>query len=245
MTTESVRELLAPVEDGPLNAMLMGGTSVIHREAERRPFMVAFFKGLLTRDAYAAFLGRLSFVYVALEECAEGLRDDPVVGRMYAPELFRLSSIERDVAFWAGPEWRSQITPTPASKAYADRIREVAATTPHAYAAHQWLRYLGYVLGQDLLRRLVAKGFGASDQGVAFYSFPGIAEPKAFLGGYHARMNAMPLDAEQKMEVVDEGYRAFQLNIGLTDELAADFGIGDVNENETSEILDRLKAEHP
>lgn len=231
------------VEDGPLNAMLMGGTAVIHREAERVPFMVAFFKGELSREAYAAYLGRLFYVYEALEGAARGLTGD--AAWMDTPELYRLEKLEEDLRFWAGNDWRAKITPTPATKAYADRVREVAETAPHTFVAHHWLRYLGYVLGQELLRKLVRKAYGVADEGMAFYDFPAIEDPKVYLREYHAKMNGITLDEAAKREVVAEGFRAFALQKELTEELAADFGVGVATEGETEQLLDELKAEHP
>lgn len=236
-----------PFATGPreaINAALMQGTAEIHREAERRPFMVAQFKGELPKEAYAAYLGRLSYVYDALEETAEVIRQDSNVGPLYSPELFRREGLEKDLTALVGPGWRQTIPSTPASDAYAARIREIAVEHPPSWVAHQWLRYLGYVLGQGLIRGLLSKAYGP-DVPVAFYDFPDIAEPKEYLGGYHARMNAMKLSDDDVARVVAEGERAFQLQIDLTDELAREFGIGDVSEAETDELMDDLKAQHP
>lgn len=234
-----VRHLLEPVEDGPLNAMLMTGTGRIHREAERVPFMVAFFKGQLTREQYAEYLARLVPVYEALEETAASLQSHPTLGALYAPELFRTAGLRADISALVDDAPNGE---TPAAKAYAERVREVGGTAP--WIAHQWLRYLGYVMGQELLRNLTKKSFG-DEAPLAFYDFPSIGVPIDYLRGYHAKMNAIPLSFDEKMEVVDEGYRAFQLNIALTQELAADFGIGTVSEEETTELLEDLKAQHP
>lgn len=242
--TSDVRHLLAPVEDGPLNAMLMTGTGVIHREAERVPFMVAFFKGQLSKEQYAGFLARLLPVYEALEETAAAQKEHPALGALYAPEMFRIQGLRDDIAFYMGDRDPSfVVSNTPASKAYAERIREVAGQP--GWVAHQWLRYLGYVMGQELLRNLCRKGFGVTDEGLAFYAFPSIEDPKTYLRAYHEKMNALPLTFDEKMGVVDEGYRAFQLNIALTEELASDFGIGAASESETTELLEDLKAQHP
>lgn len=236
-----------PFATGPreaLNAALMQGTAEIHREAERRPFMVAQFKGELSKDAYAAYIGRLFYVYIALEEAAENLKGHPQVGPLYSPELFRVEKLDKDLTALVGPDWRKKIPPTPASEAYATRIREIAEEFPPAYVAHHWLRYMGYVLGQGLIRDLLRKTYGR-DVPVEFYSYPDIPEPKEYLRGYHARMNGMQLSPEEVQRVVDEGSRAFQLQIDLTDELAGDFGIGEVSAEETERLMDELNAKHP
>jgi heme oxygenase len=46
----------------------MRDSAEIHRAAERRPFMVVFFKAELPKDAYIEYLGRLSFIYAALDQ---------------------------------------------------------------------------------------------------------------------------------------------------------------------------------
>lgn len=207
--------------------------------------MVSFFKGQLPRAAYGEWLLHQWYVYSALEQVDGELREDPAVGRMYSPELHRRQALEEDLAVWIGPDWRTAASESAAAKAYAERIRVVANEFPPAYVAHQWLRYLGNVLGQEMLKRLVQNPYGEGERGIAFYTFAEIADSKAYLGAYHARMNSIPLDDEGKDRVADEGVQAFQLNIGLTDELASDFGIAAGSEEEADKLVDELSAEHP
>lgn len=244
--TEPERAHRAPrAEPGALSQLLLEGSSVIHREAERRPFMVAFFKAELPRDAYVAWLGRQAHVYAALEETDDALRDDPIGGRMHAPELHRSAALDHDLRTLAGDGWRDVIGVSAAAEAYAERIRTVAEEFPPAFVAHQWLRYLGNVLAQDVLRRLVQKTYGLGDDAMTFYRFEGIADPRAYLREYHTRMNSMPLDDPGRKLVVEEGIEAFRLNIALTDELARDFGIGTYDAGETEALIRTLEAEHP
>lgn len=241
---ESARD--AKLKDpSSLSHKLLETTAVIHKEAERRPFMVTFFKTRLPKEAYAGWMARQWFVYSALEEVDTRLRDDPLLGTMYSPELHRAKSLEADLTYWIGDDWRSQVNESPAAKAYAERIREVGEQFPPGYIAHQWLRYLGNVLGQEMLRRLVTKTFGETNEGLSFYEFPDVPDPKAYLGAYHARMNSIPLDDEAKDRVAEEGTRAFQLNIDLTDELASDFGISASSEDETDKVLKEARDAHP
>lgn len=236
--------LTSAAEEQPLSKLIFGGSQKIHRAAERRPFMVVFFKGELPRETYIEYLGRLSYVYEAIEDADEALRDDPVVGGMYSPELHRRAAIDQDMAFFAGAGWRDRIGPSPATKAYVDAIKRATAEFPPAFVAHQWLRYLGNVLGQPVLQRIMRKAYGVEDEGMAFYRYDKVADPRAYLGEYHARMNAMPLNAAGKQRVVDEANAAWQLQIDFTDELAAEFGIPGLSEEEIERFLAELAAEH-
>jgi heme oxygenase len=237
-------EAVQPSADQPLSKLMFGGSAVIHRKAERRPFMVVFFKAQLPRDSYAEYLGRLSYIYDALEDVDEALKGDPVVGRMYSPELHRRQAIEADMTVLTGPDWRERVSFTPVTKAYAERIRSRADDFPPGFVAHQWLRYLGNVLAQPVLQKIMKRAYGFEDQGTAFARYDKIADPRAYLGEYHARMNSMPLDDAAKQNVVDEANRAWQHQIDFTDELASDFGIT-ATEEEAEQLMAELAAEHP
>jgi heme oxygenase len=229
----------------PLSKRIFGGSAEIHRRAERRPFMVVFFKAELPREAYIEYLGRLGYIYEALEDADEALREDRIVGRMYSPELHRRGAIERDMTFFAGPDWRERVVPSPATIQYVERIQLVQKEFPPGFVAHQWLRYLGNVLAQPVLQRIVRKAYGLEDQGMDFVRYPDVADPRAYLGEYHARMNSMPLDEAGVTAVVDEANRAWALQISFTDELAIDFGIVGPGEEETEKFLQELAADHP
>ena len=223
---------------------MFGGSAAIHRRAERRPFMVVYFKAQLPKEAYAEYLGRLSFIYEALEEADEALKDDPTVGRMYSPELHRRDAIAADMEYLAGANWGDYVAYSPSTKAYVERIRAVAEEFPPGFVAHQWLRYLGNVLAQPVLQKIMKRAYGLEGDGTRFARYPEIADPRAYLGEYHARMNAMPLDDASVGRVVDEANLAWQHQIDFTDELADDFGIT-ATEEEAEELMAELAAEHP
>ena len=237
-------ETAEPPADEPLSKRIFGGSAVIHRKAERRPFMVVFFKAKLPKESYAEYLGRLSFIYAALEDADESLKADPVVGVMYSPELHRRQAIDADMEFLLGDGWRERVSYSPATKAYVERIQTVAKEFPPGFVAHQWLRYLGNVLAQPVLQRIMKRAYGFTDQGMEFARYPKVADPRAYLGEYHTRMNSMPLDDAAKQQVVDEANRAWQYQIDFTDELAADFGIT-ATEEEAEQLMAELAAEHP
>ena len=100
-----------------------------HMEAETSTFMSDLLGGRLGVEAYARYTEQLWFVYEALESEARSLAPDPVAGPFIQPELFRLPSLERDLAHLRGPGWRSSLTALPATRAYAARVTECASTS--------------------------------------------------------------------------------------------------------------------
>ena len=224
---------------------LMRDSAEIHRAAERRPFMVVFFKAELPKDAYTTYLGRLAHIYRALEDVSTALKDDPVVGRMHSPELHRSAGIDKDMMLLAGEGWRDQIKPSPATESYVEAIRATQASFPPAFAAHQWLRYLGNVLAQRINLRIMNKAYGFDEEGTAFFRFDQIEDPRTYLKSYHERMNSMPLDQAGIARCVAEVNGAWQHQIDFTDELAADFGLRSVTADEAEKLMEELSAGHP
>lgn len=208
---------------------LREGTSVNHKEAERRPFMRVFFKGQLPKDAYAAWMQRQWFIYRQLEASSRDLAKHPVVGPMVDERLFRTHRIEADLEV-IDPQWRTTLEQSTATKAYVERILWAGQEFPEGFVAHMWLRYMGNIGGAHILRRLIASSAGLASSepgtpGLTFADYTDLGEVGPFFGSFHGRMNAMPIDDETKGRVVEEADLGFRLNMALTDELAADFSI--------------------
>ncbi|MFJ7132091.1 biliverdin-producing heme oxygenase [Streptomyces fungicidicus] len=196
-----------------------------HVEAETSTFMSDLLGGRLGVDAYARYTEQLWFVYEALESGAPGLAADPVAGPFVQPELFRLPSLERDLAHLRGPGWRSTLTALPATRAYADRVAECARIWPSGYVAHHYTRYLGDLSGGQIIRGRAEKtwGFARKGDGVRFYVFEGVPNPAAFKRGYRELLDAVPADDLEKQRVVSECKRAFTLNTDVFRALGEEF----------------------
>ncbi|GAV46163.1 heme oxygenase [Streptomyces acidiscabies] len=198
-----------------------------HVEAETSTFMSDLLGGRLGVDAYARYTEQLWFVYEALEAGAERLAADPVAGPFIQPELFRLSALERDLAHLRGPGWRTGLSALPATRAYAERVRECAEEWPGGYIAHHYTRYLGDLSGGQIIRDKAERtwGFARKGDGVRFYVFEGIGNPAAFKRGYRELLDAVQADELEKQRIVGECKRAFALNTGVFRGLGEEFAV--------------------
>ncbi|MDX3381079.1 biliverdin-producing heme oxygenase [Streptomyces niveiscabiei] len=196
-----------------------------HVEAETSTFMSDLLGGRLGIDAYARYTEQLWFVYEALEAGADRLASDPVAGPFIRPELLRLRALERDLAHLRGPRWRTGLSALPATRAYADRVRECAAQWPGGYVAHHYTRYLGDLSGGQIIRDRAERtwGFERKGDGVRFYVFEGLGSPTAFKRGYRELLDALPADELEKQRIVGECKRAFALNTGVFRGLGEEF----------------------
>ena len=213
--------------DEALSTMLRAATAEIHKEAEQRPFMQAFFGGTLPRDAYVGWLARQWHLYAALEGCLDALPVAAPEHSLVPRALYRAERIEADLDHLTDGDWRLGDHLTPATHSYVERIR-AAAGFPAGLIAHAWLRYMGNVGGRDVLRRLVAASVGAVDgdeRGLTFTDFSAVGEIRPFFADFHGRLDALALSSDEKRSAVAEADAGFRLNIALTDELAEDYAI--------------------
>lgn len=213
---------------GALSSLLRSSTSQVHREAEQRPFMRAFFAGELPRDAYIGWLARQWHLYRTLESGLDALPSGLPEHGLVPASLYRTARIESDLDHLTDGSWRDEDHLTAATDAYARRIAS-SSGFPAGLVAHAWLRYMGNLGGRDVLRRLVARSIGAAegdDRGLAFTDYSAIGEVRPFFAELHGRLDGLRLSDGDKTRVVAEADAGFRLDIALTDELAADHRIG-------------------
>ncbi|MFJ8945692.1 heme oxygenase (biliverdin-producing) [Streptomyces sp. NPDC102395] len=196
-----------------------------HVEAETSTFMSDLLGGRLGVDAYTRYTEQLWFVYEALEAEAGRLASDAVAGPFVRPELFRRGALERDLAHLRGPGWRAGMSALPATRAYAERVRECAERWPAGYVAHHYTRYLGDLSGGQIIRDRAEKawGFERKGDGVRFYVFEEIGNPAAFKRGYRELLDAVRADDLEKQRIVAECKKAFALNTAVFRELGEEF----------------------
>ena len=204
--------------DIPLSTAMRQGSLAQHSDAENATFTSELMAGRINEAGYTDYLRRLRVVYAALEEVGRGLADDPIAAELHDPALERLAAIEADIAHWSNGG--SLDVDSPAATAYAERVR-AAASSPLRFVAHHYTRYLGDLSGGLAIGRIIDRTYGSTGQGIAFYHFETIAKPKEYKDGYRARLDALPLDAAQRDEVVAEVQEAFRHNQAVFDELSA------------------------
>ena len=203
-----------------LSTMLREGTKKSHTMAENVGFVKCFLKGVVEKKSYRRLVTSLYFVYSAMEEEMERLKDHPVISKIYYHELNRKQSLEEDLHFYYGANWRDEIKNSPAGKAYVERIREVAQTEPELLVAHCYTRYLGDLSGGQILKKISQRAMNLSDgEGTAFYEFDRIPDEKAFKNEYRQAMDELPIDMATAEKIVDEANAAFGRNMELFEEL--------------------------
>lgn len=202
-----------------LATQLREGTKKSHSMAENVGFVKCFLKGVVEKTSYRKLVGNLYFVYGAMEEEMDKLQDHSIVSKIYYAELNRKQSLEKDLLFYYGPNWRQEVKISAAGQTYVDRIHEIAQTNPELLVAHSYTRYLGDLSGGQILKKIAQNAMNLQDGGTAFYEFADIPDEKAFKNTYRQAMNDLPIDQATADRIVEEANAAFGMNMKMFNEL--------------------------
>jgi heme oxygenase len=192
--------------------MLRNGTASAHRAAEGGTFVQDLLHGLVDPAAYGSFLWALYAVYGALEAGLTANAADPRVAPLVRPEVFRVTALEADLAFFGVQEQ----PPLPATTRYVAHLRHLAATAPHLLAAHAYTRTMGDLSGGQLLKKSLQQALRLGDDGARFFCFPDIREMGTYKQQYRAALDSLPLSTSECEQVVAEAVHAFELNASIT-----------------------------
>lgn len=211
-------------DTGSFSATLRNASIQDHSDAEATGYIRALMGGKLSLTGYAALTAQLHAVYVVLEEAGEAMSGDPVAGRFVFPELLRTAALEADLAFLLGPDWAEKVRASAATRAYIDRLREVAFDWAGGFVAHHYTRYLGDLSGGQIIGRGVERVYELEDGiGAGFYRFPGIPKPKVFKDRYRTLLDEGPWDEVERARIVDEVKLAYRLNTEVLIGLGMEF----------------------
>lgn len=203
-----------------LATKLREGTKKAHTMAENVGFVKCFLKGVVEKNSYRKLVANFYFAYSAMEEEMERHKDHPVVSKIYFPELNRKASLEQDLFYYFGANWREQITPSAAGEAYVQRIREVSNQSPELLVSHSYTRYLGDLSGGQILKGIAQRAMNLPEgEGTAFYEFADIPDEKAFKNRYRQSLDEIPVDEATADRIVDEANAAFGMNMAMFQEL--------------------------
>ncbi len=202
-----------------LATLLREGTQKAHTMAENTTFIRCFLGGVVNPTSYRKLVSNLYFVYSTLEEELTKHREHSVLGKLFFPELWRKASLEADLEYYYGADWRSQVAPSPACTKYLQRLREVSQQDPLLLVGHAYTRYMGDLSGGQVLKKIAKQAMGLGDRGTAFYEFEGIRNHGEFKKQYRQAMNSLPLSAEECDRIVAEANHAFHLNMDMFREL--------------------------
>ena len=201
-------------------AQIKQGTKESHSAAENTKFVASFLRGVLDPQEYRKLIANFYFVYSAMEEEVEALKDHPVVGKINLPELPRKESLKEDLSYYYGPSWETEIKQSEACVKYVNRIREIAKDDPNLLVGHHYTRYLGDLSGGQILRGIAENSLKPEKgKGLSFYDFSEISDSKNYKKVYRQLLDGLDVGQDDVDNIIREANYAFKLNMYMFEEL--------------------------
>lgn len=230
-----------------LATQLREGTSKSHSMAENVSFVKSFLGGVIDKESYKKMVSNLYFVYVAIEDAMEKNKQHKCIAPIFYPELNRRGSLEKDLEFYYGENWKNSISPSIATQAYVDRIRTISESKPELLVAHAYTRYLGDLSGGQILKKIAQRAMGLKDdRGLAFYNFSQIQDEQEFKRNYKKALDTLPIPSNESNKIIAEANISFNLNMKMFQELEASFIkiVASVFINFVRSFVDSFKVMH-
>ena len=202
-----------------LAKQLKEGTKESHSAAENTKFVASFLRGVVDYEEYRKLLTNFYYVYETMEQRIRET-EDPMVQAIRSENLERKDSIEKDLEYYYGPEWKDKQIPSEACNTYCHRINEVAEENPYLLIAHHYTRYIGDLSGGKILKEIAARVLKPPvGKGLQFYEFPSIPDAKLFKQNYRACLDNLGTTVPQENALIAEANYAFELNMNMFDEI--------------------------
>ncbi|WP_239676410.1 biliverdin-producing heme oxygenase [Natronosporangium hydrolyticum] len=233
------------METLPFSAQLRAATETHHEHAESSGFIQELLAGEVPRTGYVAMVVAHWHIYQVLEQAAEAMRPDPTAGPFVVDELTRLPGLRADLAHLIGPDWLDRVSPSPATAAYCDRLRQACFSWPAGFIAHHYTRYLGDLSGGQVIRRAVSTAYGLGDgRGVAFYDFSDLGSPTGFKRRYREQLDALPFQPEEQARMTAEVALAYRLNAQVFTELAREVRADPFSPAVVAQVTQHMNEDH-
>jgi len=205
-------------------------TKALHTQAERSGIIAEILHGRGTRAGYALLLRNLLPVYATMEAELARHHGSSGTGSVFCPELNRAAAIGSDLGHlldtWSSTSqgtsqgtWQDTWQELPLLPAACDYVAAISAASAgggQRLIAHAYARYLGDLSGGQIIKRLLARSLDLPATALSFYDFPAISDLAAFKASYRAGIERAGDDLDDFDGVVEEGARAFELNIELS-----------------------------
>jgi heme oxygenase len=202
----------------PVSSLLRQETRALHLQAERSGVMAALLRGQLDLHGYAQLIAALLEIYDALEDGLQRHAGHPAIAPLLQPGLARRAALACDLAALTRLGFAPAL-PAPEALEYAAHLRRLADTDPFGLVAHAWLRYLGDLNGGRILERIVREKLGVPANAMAFYRFPALADPAAAAVAWRLALDAIPVSAAMRQQLVAEASEGFRRHIALFEAL--------------------------
>jgi len=173
--------------------------------------------GLWSPVAFVEWQRALYPVYVMLEDILMKNRKDPVLNMFDHRKLDRRDKIFSDLAFY-GVDPVADPSRLPAVTAYIEAVYQ-AGSSPQRIMAYHYTRYMGDMIGGQVISRCLSEKYDMSPESLTCYDFTTIGDVFHYRKTYKNLLNNVSWTEEERRAFIEEVKVAYTVNANLFEEL--------------------------
>lgn len=193
-------------------------SNTLHKATENTGFTKRLLNKEATVESYAEYIYNLYYVYKAIENNLDELKDVEVVTPFVTTELYRSELIKEDLKNISS---NKLFEPLSSTIAYVDRINYACEKNPKLIIAHAYTRFLADLFGGRIFYTLLKDHYNINNDSLNYYSYKDFEDIKAYVMNYHNMLNTLNLTDEEKEEFIIEICNSYIYNMAISNELDA------------------------
>jgi heme oxygenase len=167
--------------------------------------------------AFVEWQRALHPIYVALEEIMIKNRKDPSLHLFDHRKLDRRNRIAHDLSTF-GVDPVKEPSSVPCVSDYVSAVVS-AGESPQRIMAYHYTRYMGDMIGGQVISRTLKEKYGMEDNSLTCYDFSDIGDLFHYRKTYKAVLNLIPWSDEERRSFIEEVKVAYEVNANLFKEL--------------------------
>lgn len=188
-----------------------------HDESKDSGFAVTIMSGEWSPFAFVEWQRSLYPVYNTLETVLKKNRKDPILSIFDHRKLDRSERILHDLATY-NVDPVLDPSPLPCVQDYVACVADTDGSTPRVLAYH-YTRYMGDMIGGQVIARSMKEKYGMSDDSLTCYDFKELGDLHHYRKNYKILIELLPWSDEEREQFVDEIKTAYKINAVLFEQL--------------------------
>lgn len=188
-----------------------------HDQSKDSGFAVTIMGGEWSPRAFAEWQRALYPVYATLESILKKNRKDPNLSVFDHRKLDRADRIYHDLST-LGIDPVEDPSTLPSVPKYVNAVSSAGSSVPRIMAYH-YTRYMGDMIGGQVIARSMREKYGMSDYSLTCYDFSELGDLYHYRKTYKTLLELIPWSTEEREEFVDEVKTAYEVNALLFEEL--------------------------
>jgi heme oxygenase len=188
-----------------------------HELSKDSGFATSLMSGEWDALAFIEWQNALYPVYVALEKNLVANRKDPSLHIFDHRKLDRADRIKHDLGTYGidpieTPSTLASVAP------YVAAV-EAASASPQRLMAYHYTRYMGDMIGGQVIARCMMKEYGMTPDSLTCYDFSECGDIHQYRKTYKTLLELVPWTEEERREFIEEVKVAYRVNAAMFEEL--------------------------